>query len=369
MKLSLHILFPVFTVFLLSGFQVSCTSQERQNNQANNINNANNQNNQNNIDNDIIEPDADTSPDADTDADIVEPEIPWWQGPDSNSSEPFTFVVISDPHIRLPGNPDDGTYNAQKNIDNLTAAVNTINNELGHAKFVAVTGDLVGALFSSNPDDYPDDAHTPAHMFRSIMRNLSMPWEVVLGNHDYQDDYSNQGITADVPEDMELVWNRVLGIPPYYSLVYRGWRFMFMNSTRGDRYWDLCILRTIEASCTGSFDAEQIVWIEQELQNPEPVVMFFHHPLHTDKWYTLWSAAGNSFKVHASDPFYGLAEAYSEKIMAIFVGHGHLWASDTLNETTMVYETNAIGDGMGNPNHINVVNVNPAEGTFSVWQF
>jgi 3',5'-cyclic AMP phosphodiesterase CpdA len=300
---------------------------------------------------------------------VEEPEIPWWQGPDSVGTEPFTFVVISDPHIRLPGNPDDGTYNAQKNIDNLTAAVDTINNELGSAKFVAVTGDLVGALFSSDPADYPDDANTPAHQFRGIMQNLSMPWEVVLGNHDYQEDYTNEGITADVPEDIEAVWSRVLGIPPYYSLTFRGWRFLFLNSTRGDRYWDLCILRSVEASCTGSFDDTQIAWIEQELQNPEPVILFFHHPLHTDSWYTLWSAAGSSFKVHEDDAFYGLAEAYADKIKAIFVGHGHLWASDTLHDTILVHETNAMGDGMGNPDNINIVEVNPAEGTFSVSRF
>jgi len=64
-----------------------------------------------------------------------------------------------------------------------------------------------------------------------------------------------------------------------------------------------------------------------------------------------------------------LAEVYADKIKAIFVGHGHLWASDTLNDTTRVYETNAIGDGMGNPRNINIVYVSPADNTFTVGRF
>jgi len=323
---------------------------------------------------DVAQPDvvedagADVTDVVDGGYDVVE-ERPWYEGEDATSLEPFTFAVVSDTHLRLPGWPDDEDYDNQENLDNLNALVEVINNGVAEAKFVAVTGDLVGALFSDDPDDYGIGGENPAETFKAVMDNLIMPYEVVLGNHDYQAGYDGEGLTSISPLLIEAVWEKVLGIQAYSSFVYRGHRFVFLNSVRGPAYWDVCIARQEELSCTGSFDEMQLWWLEQELLRPEPVFLFFHNPVYSDSWYTVWSAVGNSFKVVPDDAFYTLAETYADKIRAIFVGHGHLWAEDTLSGTIRVYETSSIGDGMGSPENINVVSVDPAAGTFTVTRY
>ncbi len=332
------------------------------NNTANNLNTNNTNNNWNN------HPDAgddvvDAEPDADVPPDV---EVPWYEREDASRRDPFVFLVVSDTHVRIPGNPDDSKYDNQGNLDNNLQFVQVVNNELAHASFVAITGDLVGTLFSSNPDDYGPQGDSPAHRFRDIMNGLAIPWQAVLGNHDYEEGFTSEGISADDPLAMEEIWRRVVGMPPYYAIVYRGFRFLFLNSVRGDRYWDVCLLGQEETGCTGSFDAAQIQWLTAQLAQPEPVVMFFHHPVHSDSWYTVWSVAGSTFQVDKDDPFYAITESYAYKIKAIFVGHGHMWASDTLHETIQVYETCSIGDSRGNPRNIQVVNANPATGEISV---
>ncbi len=101
-------------------------------------------------------------------------------------SEPFTFAVISDIHVRLPGNPDDRSYNAAQNLANLDEAVGSIARNHPDADLVMVTGDLVGCLFSEDPADYGGGAATPADVFKQAMDRLPLPYYPVLGNHDYE---------------------------------------------------------------------------------------------------------------------------------------------------------------------------------------
>jgi hypothetical protein len=64
--------------------------------------------------------------------------------PSSADRSAFEFIVVSDIHVRLPGNPDDGYYDNQTNLANAMLAVDLINEQYGDADFVAVSGDLVG---------------------------------------------------------------------------------------------------------------------------------------------------------------------------------------------------------------------------------
>ncbi len=282
--------------------------------------------------------------------------------------KPFKFVVISDAHTRLPGNPDDVTYDNQKNIDNLAAAVESINTRHADASFVAVTGDLVGCLFSENPDDYGAGKANPAEKFKSLIDGLNMPYYAVLGNHDYQKTYDaemEEGISTDNISAIEAVWNKVLGLKPYYSVVHEGVRLLFVNANRGDKRSVVCTGCNVEAFCAGSFDAEQIAWIERELANPEPVIMFLHHPLKTDNARAMFCFF-KTFLVADGDPIYALLEGAKEKIMAVFAGHGHIWERDLLYGKIPAYETGSIGDGAGDARNMHVVNVDPIAKTINV---
>jgi 3',5'-cyclic AMP phosphodiesterase CpdA len=281
--------------------------------------------------------------------------------PPDDINADFRFLVISDTHVRLPGNPDSIDYNVQENLDNLAYIINRINNEFSTADFVAVTGDLVGCLFSENPDDYGIGMDTTADRFKSMTDSLSVPLYSTLGNHDYQKSYDpvlHEGVTSDNRDAIEAVWEKVLGTEPYYSIVNKGVRMIFANSNRGDAYNDLCSSCTVEAGCTGSFDSEQIAWLRAELANPEPAIIFIHHPPETDNQMIIYFALP-SFLIENSDEFYDVIDDNQDNILAVFVGHGHVWAYDTLGRVK-IYETGAIGDGNSSGNNVNIVEVNVA---------
>ncbi len=274
---------------------------------------------------------------------------------------PFRIVLISDSHTRLEGNPDDGPYDPVSNQNNLKAAVDRINDEFSDSAFVAVTGDLVGCLFSENADDYgngvaPDN---PADTFKYIMDDLSIPYYVAIGNHDYQKDFdadAHEGINTDNLEAIESVWEKVLDIDPYYSFVHEGVRMIFLNSNRGDARTAVCTGNQAESFCTGSFDDAQLSWFEDELDQAEPVLIFMHHPPITDSEDSLFSFLP-TFLIEEDDPFYDLVENVKDKVLGIFVGHGHIWEHDTMFGSIPVYETSSIGDTNGHPDNIHLIDV------------
>ncbi len=276
----------------------------------------------------------------------------------------ITFAVISDVHVRLPGNPDDADHDNARSLDHLRQAVAAINRASPAPRFVVVTGDLVGCLFSDNPGDYAVGDDTPADRFKSLMSDLSCPWYAALGNHDYEVGYdlaAGVGTTAADPAKVEAVWERVLGRASTFAFSEGGLRFVILNSNRGPLAGRPCGGSGPELGCTGSFDEAQLAWLEGELDRGEPCVLFLHHPLMTDHNATVnWTYGHESFQIPLTDGFYDLARAYRESIVAVFVGHGHWRASDTLSGTIRVYETANIGDLYGSPDNIRMVTIDPA---------
>ncbi len=51
-----------------------------------------------------------------------------------------------------------------------------------------------------------------------------------------------------------------------------------------------------------------------------------------------------------------MIEAQKDNIKAMFVGHGHIWAADTLNGIP-VYETGPIGDSGSDGDNMHIVTV------------
>lgn len=283
-------------------------------------------------------------------------------------SSGFKFIVISDIHVRIPGNLDDTRYDNQSTIDNLTQLVARINSEHSDAAFVVATGDLVGCLFSENPAHYGVGIQNPAEKFKEIMDGLSMPYRPLLGNHDYETSFDivAQGISTDNNAAVEAIWQQVLGIAPYYSFVNDGVRFILLNSYRGAASDDDCPLSSTETGCEGSFDAAQLSWLEGQLQKSEPCVLFMHHPVISDDPWVMWSIGFNTFQVNSNDRFYDIARTYANKIEAIFVGHGHMWAKDTLHGTIPVYETASVGDSGGDKDNFHIVQVDPEQDDYTV---
>ena len=288
---------------------------------------------------------------------------------DEPAGTEFSFLVITDTHVRIPGAADD-TGLSQQNLDNFDQMVKRINREFSDAAFVAVTGDLVGCLFSDNADDYLIGQDNPAERFKAFAAALAMPCHPALGNHDYEKGFDSQlqeGVSSGEPARMEAVWRKVLGIEPYYSFLHAGVRFIVLNTNRGAARSVPCPLEHVETGCAGSFDDAQLEWLQNELLQPEPCVLFMHHPPITDhNGQAGWSPVGEGFQIVEQDRFYDVVLAFREKIKLIFVGHGHLWAHDTLYESIGVYETGSIGDYLGNKDNVRVVRVNAARDRYEV---
>lgn len=287
----------------------------------------------------------------------------------------FYFVLISDTHVRIPGNPDDDYYSAQSNLDNLAEAIGTIGSDFSSAAFVVLTGDMVGCLFSEELNDYAAGNDTPADRFKAMMDALLIPYRVVMGNHDYESSfgvdtgpYGHAGYTSANPAQMEAIWNKVLGIEPYAAFSHEGVRMILLNSVRGAQYATPCITREKEKGCTGSFDDPQMDWLETELAGSSIALLFFHHPLFTDTTPSGWAIEGTTFLVAEGERFYGVAAAHAAAIRAIFTGHGHLFHEDTLFGSIGVFETGSTGDLFGSGRNLNLVSVQPDSGRIDVVQ-
>ncbi len=291
----------------------------------------------------------------------------------TNDPSPFKIVVVSDIHIRLPGNPDDGFYDNQANLANAMLTVDRINETHLDADFVAVTGDLVGCLFSETPEDYLTGENNPAGRFKYLFDHLMLPYYVALGNHDYQtgfDPFIQEHIPATDFNAVELVWKTVLGIEPYFSFIHKGVHMIFLNSNRGMTRLLPCSGLEKETLCMGSFDDGQMAWLEACLERPEPAVIFCHHPPVESSpppgrpfWISMLSEI---MVIDPADPFYDIIQRHKDRIMAIFSGHWHLWREYTLFDTIPVYQTGPVGDTLGSGENMITARIDPVHETIQV---
>ena len=295
---------------------------------------------------------------------------------DPDKTKPFEIIVISDTHVRIPGNLDDGDYDNQKNLTNLNLAVDLINENYSDADFVAVTGDLVGCLFSENSMDYlVGDTESPPEKFKQIFDHLNLPYYVTLGNHDYHIGYdptTAEHIPSLNPEAVEAVWKKVLGIKPYYSFIHKGVQMIFLNSNRGQSMFIPCNGHDTETRCMGSFDPEQMDWLETCLNRPEPAIIFCHHPpvyeTETTDSFSLTSILSQFMSIDIEEKFYDIAWSHQDKILAIFVGHWHIGQEYTLFDSIKVYLTGSIGDAFGSKKNISIVKIDPTLKSIKVSQ-
>jgi 3',5'-cyclic AMP phosphodiesterase CpdA len=296
--------------------------------------------------------------------------------PSSADRSAFEFIVVSDIHVRLPGNPDDGYYDNQTNLANAMLAVDLINEQYGDADFVAVSGDLVGCLFSENIHDYQTHGSNPAVQFRTLFDHLRLPYYVALGNHDYHTGFDPvilEHIPAADPQAVEQIWKTVLGVDAFYSFIHKGVHMIFLNSNRGATRLQPCRGLETETLCMGSFDTAQLDWLEACLDRPEPAVIFSHHPpaeREETSGQPFWiSTLSEIMVIDPADPFYEIIERRKDRVLAIFSGHWHLWREYTLFDTIPVYLTGSVGDMLGSGENMAVVRVDPDLWTIDVTRY
>lgn len=292
----------------------------------------------------------------------------------SNTDDRFYFAVLSDLHIQA----DPKHANCQT-----LAETGVILGSLEYPiEFVLACGDLVDNLPSDDPAWYTEHKDTSLHQLKSLLAGFPMPVYPVPGNHDY---YTASGLnTIHSTDDLvrEGILLEHLSLPGiWYRFDHQGVAFYALNSMQQDGR-----VSWRPGSC-GSFGEKQLAWLESQLADGVPAVLYFHHPLALDNAveagvvgfspFEVPRAEGNYEKYEGSvyegwtDPIYAILQAHAEQVLAVFVGHGHWFVHDEY-QGFPVMEPDSIGNSVrfteyqDQPMRFYVVEVNLTQGTLTV---
>jgi hypothetical protein len=234
----------------------------------------------------------------------------------------FHAIVISDTHFR-------NEPRAAQALASIVARANA----LPGVELVLVTGDLVSRVYNDCTKENPDTSKCLLADAVKILRGLKMPFYLAMGNHDYRIGPkvdSDASFSAARIARMEEIWTATTGFAPYYAATHRGWKFIVLNSFRGQPE-------------KRHFDRAQLAWFEKQLADGAPAVVLFHYPFLTDRVLTIWAGWRHLITARSDRAFYNILKAHKNHIAAIFVGHGHMWAADRFARTIPVYETASLG--------------------------
>ena len=239
-------------------------------------------------------------------------------------SDSFTFVHLTDFHI---GDPRGLTENP-KEIFGWKASRKTVEEiNLLNPDFVIISGDLTfGQL-------YPFEYRYEYPICYDILQEFTVPTYLCPGNHD--------GYIQTFQDGLKF-WEEYFG-PLYYSFNYNNTHILSVNS------YDWPALARIGFSYLvfnwgGSFQKDQLKWIENDLENnvhaDQTFIMLHHNPL----WDTIKdSLVGNGY--NNQDIILDLIR--TKEIDAVFAGHVHRDNITEDNETLYVTTTTAsssVGD-------------------------
>ena len=253
---------------------------------------------------------------------------------------PFTVLMASDVHVGFTEDGEDG--------DRLRELVGLINDgEWEGLSHVLLSGDIADAVWASEPPDDPADNFIAESA--AILDELSVPYFPVAGNHEYNFISSHR---ADTPEEVEQVrqlWWDAFQRETYTAFTHRGFRFVGLDNFRG---------RVMNEN-GHYFEGAQLDWLEQQLAEPMPTVLYFHYAIETDH-YVPWTVNHSNVIPKDEARVFEIIAAHQDEIRVILVGHGHLWVRDTLFGTIPVYETAALGKSFPDVRNVHLLRCDPA---------
>jgi manganese-dependent ADP-ribose/CDP-alcohol diphosphatase len=221
----------------------------------------------------------------------------------------FTFGVISD--VQYADLPDSGNRHYRKSPAKLSEAVGHFN--------------AAGVAFVVSLGDFINDHIKAFDTLNAITSGLKMPLYHVAGNHDFDPQNPDPGVTM---RKMNL---KSLN----YAFSRNGWRFIILDgndislytSRKGSKDYTMAekVLEGLKNQglpnaqpWNGGIGKKQMAWLSKELskaqKKEEKVILACHFPLQsTDKHGILWNSAEVLNRIEAFP-----------NVFAYFSGHGHI---------------------------------------------
>ena len=231
--------------------------------------------------------------------------LPCLAAPPANT---FRVAIIADSHIidpmyKGPESNAEDTESILHSAERLTSARDFLNALTPPPERIFLVGDYFHNYPSPDIDFYFQN-ETRLDIAKKITDGFRMPVHVGFGNHDY-----------DVPrvsrEASHELFRRKFNVKPYYSVEYKGFKFVHLNNFLG-KTWSPGDAAYKKA--TGSLGEEQLNWFESEMQQHQPTFVFIHYPLSIVQ------------PVERAD--YGLhplVKKYRDSIQIVISGHWHRW--------------------------------------------
>lgn len=185
----------------------------------------------------------------------------------------FRIGVVADSHIiddfyRGPEGNIEDTQTIFHTAERLTAARAFLNSLTPKLDRVFLVGDYFHDYPSPDFDFYFTNTTRIDHA-RALTDGFAMPVHVGFGNHDYF-------VPTMSRETTHELFRRKLGVPPYYAVDHRGFRFVHLNNFLGAT-WEAGGARYNKA--LGSLGETQLTWLDAQLAERKPTVVFVHYPL------------------------------------------------------------------------------------------
>ncbi len=243
--------------------------------------------------------------------------------------EPVVFAIVSDIHI-----DGDITSSTPSRVAALFARAVAME---PRPEFIAITGDLTEAL--PEPVDMSEGGRLKT--LSAILAGSGSDIEGCLGNHDY---YGADDLLYEFCSDRDArddLFRDEIGFEPWYYTVHGGTKFIYLNSMHGDRWQE-------SIGLNGSMGEAQLDWLDATLADGRPALLFVHHPPST-------------ILERGSTTLTDIIEQHSANILAIFVGHVHVYARSTVAGVPL-YVTDAGYKGEA----VHHVRVDPASGSVEI---
>lgn len=188
---------------------------------------------------------------------------------------PTTFYigVIADSHVidqyyKGPeSNPED-SESIFKTSERPTSARDVLNNVRPALDKVFLVGDYFHDYPSPDLDFYFTNTTRIDHA-KALTDSFRMPVHVGFGNHDY----SVPNVSREASHEL---FRRKLGVKPFYAVDHKGWKFIHLNNFLGTT-WQ--VGHDAYRKQRGSLGEEQLLWLEAQLLERRPTMIFIHYPL------------------------------------------------------------------------------------------